>query len=190
MSKRIYNYCNAFITASTTSWVVLVPPRSFVLYLPSKMTRFTALSNRSANTGNWRCLSIIAEERRSATGLAFFSCTTLSLPTFPAEAPCSNTAWSAPTLPAKTFHPWIEIFKLKVKVALFNNHFYLDTLPQIQPTGPTQRTNSPIYIFIRISILQTALPPPDSNPSPLFDSTKANSYFRVQQDLNDWRENL
>ncbi|KAK2355428.1 isocitrate dehydrogenase [NAD] regulatory subunit 1, mitochondrial [Trifolium repens] len=95
------NQSKASITASTTSWVVLVPPRSFVRYLPSRMTFSTATSKRSANAGNWRCLSIIADERRSATGLAVFCAATFSLPTFPAEAPCSKTACSAPTLPAK-----------------------------------------------------------------------------------------
>lgn len=134
------------MTASTTSWVVLDPPRSFVRCLPSKMTRFTAVSNRSANAGNWRCLSIMADERRSATGLALFSFNCVSLPTFPAEAPCSNTAVSAPTLPAKAWHPWFEIFKLKDKVVLLNNHFYPDT------TKPTNSSGRPILLHTCIGL--------------------------------------
>ena len=87
------------ITASTTSWVVLPPPRSFVRYFPSEITRFTAVSRRSAKEGNWRCRSIMADDRSKATGFAFFCSNNFSFPTFPAEAPCSKTAWSAPTFP-------------------------------------------------------------------------------------------
>ncbi|CAL1361084.1 unnamed protein product [Linum trigynum] len=80
------------MTASTTSWVVLFPPKSLVRCLPSKITCLTAVSNLSANDGNWRCLSIIAEDSSRATGFAFFCSVTFSFPTFPADAPCSNTA--------------------------------------------------------------------------------------------------
>ncbi|KAL8143350.1 hypothetical protein V2J09_016382 [Rumex salicifolius] len=45
-------HSKAAITASTTSWVVLLPPRSFVRYFPSDITFFTAVSSRSANDGN------------------------------------------------------------------------------------------------------------------------------------------
>lgn len=87
------------MTASTTCCVVLSPPRSLVLYFPSKITFFTASSSRFANVGNWRCLNIMAEDRSKANGFAVFCSTIFFFPTFPAEAPCSNTACSAPTLP-------------------------------------------------------------------------------------------
>jgi len=99
-SSRLNQFSRA-MTASTTSWVVLVPPRSLVLYWPSAITRLTAVSSRSANDGNCRCLNIIADDRSRATGFAFFCANSLSFPTFPAEAPCSKTAWSWPTLPEK-----------------------------------------------------------------------------------------
>lgn len=67
--------------------------------LTSAITSFTAVSSLSANEGNCKCLNIMADERSKATGFAFFCSTIFSFPTFPAEAPCSNTAWSAPTLP-------------------------------------------------------------------------------------------
>ncbi|KAM7519997.1 hypothetical protein LguiB_018959 [Lonicera macranthoides] len=51
------------MTASTTSWVVLSPPWSLVRFFPSAITHLTAVSKRSANEGNWRCLSIMADER-------------------------------------------------------------------------------------------------------------------------------
>lgn len=101
VKKMTSNQSNLAITASTTSCVVLCPPRSLVRYSPSEITRFTALSSRSANEGNWRCLNIMAEERSNATGFAVFCSTIFSFPTFPAEAPCSNTAYSAPTLPMR-----------------------------------------------------------------------------------------
>jgi hypothetical protein len=84
------------------SWVLLVPPRSFVRHVPSANTFSTACSSRSANDGNWRCRSIIAEDNSNAVGFAVRPWTSFSFPTFPAEAPCSKTACSAPTFPAHT----------------------------------------------------------------------------------------
>lgn len=107
-------HSRAAMTPSTTSWVVLCPPRSFVLHLPSNMTRATAVSSRSAKEGNCRCLNIMADERSRATGFAFFLSNIFWFPTFPAEAPCSKIAWSAPTLPAgKTPEPSLLISNKK-----------------------------------------------------------------------------
>ncbi|MFS7954936.1 hypothetical protein Hanom_Chr07g00636511 [Helianthus anomalus] len=92
------------MTASVTSCVVLLPPRSFVRYLPSLITRFTALSKRSAYSGSSRCLSIMADERSRATGFAFFFSTIFGFPTFPADAPCSKIAYSTPTFPVKVIN--------------------------------------------------------------------------------------
>ena len=104
-------------TASTTSWVELSPPRSFVRYLPSAITRLTAVSRRSANEGNWRCRSIMADERSRATGFAILCSVIFSFPTFPAEAPCSKTAWSAPTFPTFNRKTWWEALKQRSRVS-------------------------------------------------------------------------
>lgn len=51
-NNNLVHQSRASMTASTISWVVLTPPRSFVLYLPSEITRLTAVSSLSANDGN------------------------------------------------------------------------------------------------------------------------------------------
>lgn len=95
------SHLSADITASVTSWVVLLPPRSLVRYFPSKITCFTAVSKRFAKSGSCTCLSIMADERSRAIGFALFFSTIFGFPTFPADAPCSKIAYSVPTLPKR-----------------------------------------------------------------------------------------
>ena len=61
-----------FTTSSTTSVVLLFPPRSGVRHVPSRITSSTARSIRSAPSPYPRWRSMSAAERMAASGFAMF----------------------------------------------------------------------------------------------------------------------
>jgi len=129
MWEYIHHYIR-FTTSSTTSVVLLVPPRSGVTHLPSLITPSTARSIRPAPSPYPRWRSISAAERMAASGFAMF---------WPAMS--GADPW---TLQFK-FSPWPHPLQFRPTVRpLQTCHLrsLMARVPEIQPEPPQHPCNA------------------------------------------------